>query len=337
MTPNEQAPSSSKMVAGFLIRVLADMIDMAILWVFAFGLSFFMENWFTRLGENGVWIGLLVSIAYFVPTQSSFGNGQSLGKRVVGVQVLDMNGQPLSLARSFLRYLVIAFVAYIGVFTGVVNLIAGSSLQLFATSIVGTLWFVAAVGCYLLLPLHPLKRGLHDLIAGSVVVYRGRFNATALASMNNPAKAKKALALVGAISAIVIVIGICAFMAINKNFDMATMQELKTKLEATGKFREVSVNDNTFKNNSGTTHSLIVQAHVDGTFDQTKEDLKPSYDLVFQAIRDQIKDISQYNNLRVGLRLGYNLGIRKRYTTLFLDENPNKPGERKDAGSHTDY
>ena len=54
-------------------------------------------------------------------------------------------------------------------------------------------------------------------------------------------------------------------------------------------------------------------------------------------IRDQVKDLSQYNNLRVGLRLGYNLGIRKRYATLFQDENPSKPGDRKDAGSNTSF
>src|SRR5215472_4420902 len=130
------------MVAGFWIRVLADIIDMAILWAFALALSFVMESWFLKLGEDGVWFGLLISIAYFVPMQSRFGNGQSLGKRSLRIQVLDMNGQPLSLAKSFLRYLVIAFVGYIAVFTGVVNLLAGSTSSVFANSIMGTLWFV---------------------------------------------------------------------------------------------------------------------------------------------------------------------------------------------------
>jgi uncharacterized RDD family membrane protein YckC len=335
MTVSEQTNPSQKMVAGFWIRVLADVIDMALLWAFALVLSFVMESWFLKLGENGVWFGLLISIAYFVPLQSSLGNGQSLGKRLLRIQVLDMNGQPLSLAKSFLRYLVIALVAYIAVFTGVVNLVVGSTWSAFANSIMATLWFIALVGCYFLLPLHPLKRGLHDLVAGSVVVYRDRFNAAALAALDNPAKTRRAFAVVGTIIAVTIAVGIWGVMAISRNAAIANMKGIATKLESTGKFHSTSVVDNTFSNNSGTARSIIVQTHVDGPFDQSREDLKPLYDLAFLTIRDQVRDLSPYNNLRVGLRLGYNLGIRKRYTTLFQDENPSKPGERRDAGFRT--
>ncbi|MES2963934.1 MAG: RDD family protein [Bdellovibrionota bacterium] len=334
MTETTQAP---KIIAGFWIRVCADLIDMAILWVFAFLLGLLMEGWFLALGENGAWVGLLVSICYFVPMQSRLGNGQSLGKRILGLQVLEMSGRPLTLARSFLRYLVIAFAAYAGIFSGVVNSVVGSTLATFSNSIVGTLWFVALVGCYLLLPLHPLKRGLHDLLAGSVVVHRERFDAASLAALENPAKEKRAFAIVGAISGVAILVGIWGFIALTRFVSMAGLRDVQAKLEATGRFRSTSVADQTFKKNSVSTRSLIVQTHVDGSFDQTSEDLKPSYDLAFQTIREQIMDLSAYDNLRVGLRLGYNLGIRKRYTTIFQDENPKNPGERRDAGSRSNY
>ena len=326
-----------KLVVGFWIRVVADVIDLAILWTFAMVLSLGLENWFVKLGEHGVWLGLLVSIAYFVPSQSSFGNGQSLGKRILGIQVLNMNGEPLSLVKSFLRYLIIAFVGYIGVFSGVVNLIVGSELSTMADSIVGAMWFVAVVGCYLFLPLHPLKRGLHDLVANSIVVYCDRFNATALASLDNPAKTKKALAIVGAVSAVIILVGLWSFTAVKRNPAIATLLDIRNKLESTGKFNLTNVTDNTFSNNSNTTRSIIVQTFVGGSLNQTREDLKPLYDLAFQTIRDQVKDLSPYNNLRVGLRFGYNLGIRKRYTTLFQDESPGKPGERKDSGANNNF
>ncbi len=335
-TPPMDSPEP-KLVAGFWIRAVADTIDLAILWMFAFGLSLLFENWFVKLGERGVWLGLLVSIAYFVPSQSGFGKGQSLGKRFLGIQVLDMKGQPLSLVKSFLRYLIIAFVGYIGVFTGVVNLILSSSLNTLVDSIAGTMWLVALVGCYLLLPLHPLKRGLHDLLADSIVVYRDRFNATALASLDNPAKTKKALTTFVCVSVVIVVIGIWSFTAINKNTTIAAMLEIRDKLESTGKFSTTTVLDNTFSNNSSSTRSIVVQTFVGGSLNQKREDLKPLYDLAFQTIRDQIMDLSPYHNLRVGLRFGYNLGIRKRYTTLFQDENSSKPGDRKDAGSNSNF
>jgi hypothetical protein len=233
--------------------------------------------------------------------------------------------------------LVIAFVAYTGIFTGLGNSIVGSSLTTSANLIMGTFWIAALLGCYLLLPLHPLKRGLHDLAAGSVVVYRGQFNATALAALENSAKTRKAYAIVGCICAVVIVAGVWGFTAIMKSSAIGSMQEIQAKLESTGRFHSTSVMDNTFRNSAGTVRSIVVQTHVDGPLGQTKEELKPSYDIAFQTIRDQIKDLSQYQNLRVGLRLGYDLGIRKRYLTLFEDENPSKPGERRDAGSSSNF
>lgn len=334
---NQPPASTEKVIAGFWIRVIADGIDMAILWGIAWVLGTFMEGWFLKLGENGVWVGLLVSIAYFVPMQSRYGNGQSLGKRLLGIQVLDRGGQPLSVAKSFIRYGVVAFVAYASIFMGVIKVLRGSSLAIFAGSILGTVWFVALLGCYFLLPLHPLKRGLHDLIAGSVVVHRGRFSATALAARENPAKTKRAYAIVGVISALAIIGGVWGFLGISKSSAFKELQEIQNKLESTGNFRQTSVMDGTFRNDSGTTRSIIVQAHVKGSFEQSREDLKPAYDLAFQAIRDQVKDLSHYDNLRVGLRLGYDLGIRKRYLTLFQDESPSKPGERKDSGSNSNF
>jgi hypothetical protein len=228
-------------------------------------------------------------------------------------------------------------VAYVGIFSGIVNLAAGSAFSVFVNSIIGILWLIALVGCYVLLPFHPLKRGLHDLIAGSVVVYRDRFDASALAILNDSAKARRAIAIVSCVSAIVIAGGIWGFVSISKNLPMASLLRIQSKLESSGVFHGTSVMENTVSFGSGTTRSIFVQASVAGPLGREREDLRPEYDLAFQAIRDEIKDLSKYNFLRVGLRMGYNLGIRKRYLTLFQDENPIKPGERKDGGSKTDY
>ena len=136
---------------------------------------------------------------------------------------------------------------------------------------------------------------------------------------------------------VAIAFGIWGFVAITKNSSIASMQALQAKLESTGRFHATSVMDNTFSNKSGTTRSIIVQTHVDGPLDQSDQDLKLLYHLAFQTIREQQLDLSQYNNLRVGLRMSYNLGIRKRYRTLFQDENPSKSGDRKDSGSDTNF
>ncbi|MEI7489182.1 MAG: RDD family protein [Chryseobacterium sp.] len=340
MNTSEQVNQTNKVLAGFWIRLLADAIDMAVLWVIGFILGFFLETWFIKLGGNVTWIGLLISIAYFVPMQSTFGKGQSLGKRLLGIQVLDMKGQPLSLAKSFIRYLVIAFVGYSGIFTGVINLLLASSLIEFANLVTLYIGFFALAGCYFLLPIHPLKRGLHDLLADSLVVYQGRFNLNAIATLNDPKKTKKAFLIFGIIIALMVFVGIWSKITIKKNSALTNIQEIQKKLTSSGKFHVISINDFTnyqAKPLTLTSRSFTLQALVDGPFNQSKEDLKPLYDIAFQTVRDQLKDLSQYNNLRVGLGMGYDLGIRKKYIILYQDENAQIPGERKFTGSHINF
>lgn len=334
---SQKQGQSPKVVAGFWIRFFADVIDYAILWAIPFILNFAMEDWFLKLGETDVWIGLLVSIAYFVPLQSRYGNGQSLGYRALGIQVLHLEGSPLTLGQSFLRYIVFAFVGYFSLFTSIVNLAASPFLATFAISIMDALWFLAFIGCYFLIPLHPLKCGLHDLIAGSIVVYRDQFNTETLTNLNSPEKARRAFTIVGIISVVVIGLEFWGFKTLKKEIPFADLLRIQSKLESAGNFTSTSVNYLTYSDKSGIARSIIVQTHIDKPLKSGSKDLKNEYDLAFQAIRDQMKDLSKYNNLRVGLRLGYNLGIRRRNITYFQDEDPKRPGERKDSGSNNDF
>jgi uncharacterized RDD family membrane protein YckC len=64
------------------------------------------------------------------------------GKMLIGAKIIDMNGGPPGLTRSLLRSLAARFV----------------EIMLF----VGYFWII----------IHPEKRGLHDMIAGTRVVYR---------------------------------------------------------------------------------------------------------------------------------------------------------------------
>ncbi len=337
MSANEMPPPLPKIFAGFWIRFAADVIDMIVLWILACALSIPLESWFMQLGQNGVWVGLLISIAYFVPLQSRFGNGQSLGKRLLKIQVLDLDGRPLSLGKSFVRYITIAFVAYAGIIMGIADLLPYASVSLAATFLLGVLWIVAAFGCYLLIPFHPLKRGLHDLLAGSVVVYRNRFDATVLAARNNPRKVRRAYIIASSAAALVLILGALGAVYLWNAAPIPSLLRIRTNLHATGKFRAISVSHNVFRNSNETVRSLIVQAHVNAPLSSKPEDLKPHYDQAFQTLRAEFGDVSQYQVLRVCLSTGYNLGIRSRYNTYMVDEDPANPGNRRFGGVHYSF
>jgi len=81
---------SPKMVAGFWIRAVSDGLDAIILGIFGLCLSLPFKSFFYKMGENGVWIGLIVTFFYAGILQSAIGEGQSLAKRMLKIQVVKM-------------------------------------------------------------------------------------------------------------------------------------------------------------------------------------------------------------------------------------------------------
>ena len=104
--------NQSRMVVGFWKRLLSDFLDAIVLGIFGLVLALPLKNLFYRLGEGGVWIGFCVTFLYTGILQSSIGDGQSIAKRILKIQVLKMDGGYLSLPMSFLRYSVIALIFY---------------------------------------------------------------------------------------------------------------------------------------------------------------------------------------------------------------------------------
>lgn len=136
--------------AGFWIRVLANIIDSFVLSV-PIGLVHLMIG-FNALAtdsyiySSGYFIGLLISYAisigyYGLLTSSK--NQATLGKMAVGIKVIGGNGERISLLRAFGRFLAtyLSGIFYIG---------------------------------YIMVGITNRKRGLHDFIANTYVVYKDK-------------------------------------------------------------------------------------------------------------------------------------------------------------------
>jgi len=113
--------------AGFWIRVVAAFIDAVLIGVVCGLLGI----------ENGTAGLLLLYQAILIATW----NGQTIGKRAVGIKVISHDGRQVTLGQSFGRAL---------------------------SKILSTLIFMIG---YLMVAFDPQKRGLHDRIAGTLHVY----------------------------------------------------------------------------------------------------------------------------------------------------------------------
>jgi uncharacterized RDD family membrane protein YckC len=126
------APSA---YAGFWIRVLAQLIDGVLL----VGILFVLGRMLGATAALAIWIPLY--LLYFPVLESSKSRG-TLGKNLFGLAVADLEGRQISFARACVRTL--------------------------ARIPAGILFEVG----FLMVAFTKRKQGLHDLIAGTVVVHR---------------------------------------------------------------------------------------------------------------------------------------------------------------------
>ena len=152
--------------AGFWRRVAAFLVDAFILGFIGYGLGLVFYDTFVRIGPWGRCVGFVVALAYFLPQESGRGGGQSLGKRLLRIRVVDAQGRALDPARGAVRFIVF----------GVPYFLNGAALPMnVATFAHGFPFAVLALGgmlalAYLLVFNRRTRQSLHDLAVGAFVV-----------------------------------------------------------------------------------------------------------------------------------------------------------------------
>jgi len=107
--PQPPAPPPTREISGFWRRSLAFIIDFTFLGVVAFLLSILLGDFFAHLGVWGGLFGFCITVGYFGLLNSSIDHGQTIGKKIMRIEVVDKEGNSISLGRSFLRSAVLCF------------------------------------------------------------------------------------------------------------------------------------------------------------------------------------------------------------------------------------
>ena len=97
---NEHCGICENTVAGSCRRSGAFVIDILLLVVSGTLLALAFFDPLARIGALGRGIGLVIALAYFGVLNSKIGGGQTVGKRLVGIKVVDGSGDPIGPARA---------------------------------------------------------------------------------------------------------------------------------------------------------------------------------------------------------------------------------------------
>ena len=165
MTEENQA----KWISGFWRRLGAFVIDLIILGLFGLGLGLLLEDVFVALGAWGRAVGFVIALVYFGVLNSQLASGQTLGKKVLNIRVVNADNQPISLPRSFGRFCIIGVPFFLNNAQFPPEMLTSWWAYLLSIGIIGGLFAIA----YLFIFNRHTRQSLHDLVVGSYVVKTG--------------------------------------------------------------------------------------------------------------------------------------------------------------------
>ena len=176
--------------AGFWVRVAAKLLDFVIL-LPVIGLVLYIDSLSKSANINAMIPNLLFGAAFEVVLVKIYGG--TPGKLIMGLKVIQKNGDNIDWQSSFYRYSVEFFLAILGVYVMflTLNLIDDSTYASLGfmkrNQLISTInpipakiqnwtdfaWYISGI---IVLISNPRKRTTHDFIAGTVVIKSIYFN-----------------------------------------------------------------------------------------------------------------------------------------------------------------
>jgi uncharacterized RDD family membrane protein YckC len=306
----DNSPSSDtkmdRAICPFWKRIWAICLDALILAALGFILGLIFEQQFVAMGRYGSLIGFFIALFYFGILNSRLGNGQSVGKRILNIRVVNKEGQCISPLKSLLRTLIIG----IPYFLYGVLVPTSSSFQIINMILQTIIFWMGASILYLYLFNRSTRQALHDLICGTYVVIESFEE-----SINDsPVPKVHYIVLVG------IMVVLLATLAIPNIFlkkeTMNRLFTLQKQIVTSTKITNVSVAEGT--NYRSGTSSQYVMATV--YIKKQKESDILAKDVARTILKTN--DYMQKDSIRVTTIYGYNIGIYSCYYRHNYDQTP---------------
>lgn len=151
-------------LAKFWNRVIALLVDITILGIVGFLLGLTIDDFLVSIGRYGMLFGLAITLVYQSIFNSRIMNGQTIGKRILDIQVVDINGNTIELSKSFLRACVLSIPYFLNKMPLVA--FAASSINIFWYGVWGSI-SLGVVVVYIFNK--QTRQSLHDLVFGTFV------------------------------------------------------------------------------------------------------------------------------------------------------------------------
>lgn len=160
-------------MAGFWMRTAALLLDLIFLRFFLYALVFLGKEFFFQLGSSSVFVGLIIILGYFALLDGPLGKGKTIGKALLNITVRNYDAQLLEPGAALLRSVICLNVFVLSVLIGIAFKQIETQAQLFALNLFSAFIWGFLIANSILIGVHPLKQGIHDLLTQTLVSKAG--------------------------------------------------------------------------------------------------------------------------------------------------------------------
>ena len=303
-----------KWICGFWRRIGALFIDTLVLGVFGYVVGIFLEDTFVQLSGWGRLIGFAVSITYFGVMNSSIYSGQTIGKKILNIKVVDSANSSISLPKSFLRY---SFLAVPFSLNGaqITNEVLLSYLMYpLSVIIFGGLLSIT----YLYIFNRVTRQSLHDIAVGTFVV-----NSDSPSEELPPVWKPHLVVVISLFIAATLVPAFTSDLVQSEPFKgLLATQEAISENDSI-KYAGVTVGSSSFtSSDSGTTTTTFVKAQA-FLYKNNVDDVTIANELAETIIRTYPEALNKSLS-QVTLTYGYDIGIASKWNSHNHQFDPNE-------------
>ncbi len=291
-------------IAGFWRRIGALIVDGLVLGFAGFVLGLALEETFIQLGGWGRLIGFAIALLYFGIMNSSVTGGQTIGKKLLNVRVVNASNHTINLARSFARYTILGLPFFLNGVPFINEATMPYLIYPVSLIVFGGLISIP----YLYIFNRVTRQSLHDLVVGTYVV--------------NSGSSKQDVGIFWKPHLIVVAI----VFALS-----ATIPAFTAKLADNGRFRDLQATQQAISNKSAVNFADLTDGS--STFNPVGKEAKTRSFVNVQAflLENKIKDSRLARNLaeivvvtyadpksrdviNITLTYGYDIGIWSRWS-----------------------
>jgi uncharacterized RDD family membrane protein YckC len=291
-------------------RCVAYLADSVFLGLVGAGIGKVFYDRLLQLGTWGVLVGLFIGSLYYASLDCSIGNGQTLGKRLLKVRLVDFKGKPVSFGKALARYAIFAA----PIFAYGLKLPETRTPWAVTALVFVIVYWIGGASFYLIVFDRQNRQGLHDLAAGSYVVY---------ADHEGQVETRPVPQLLWVVlGTLLLALTVCAASLKDWSEKQPTVVEFHRDAripESMDGVQRAYLKDRLKHGLNGDARKVVYVDVVTKGKPMSEEAF--AYDLA-KTLLNSDRNLQNYDLINVGLFYGYDIGIARRWEHREFEQSP---------------